>query len=76
MQQQRTIPFFNYPALFAAQENELMSVLRDVCSRGAYILQKDCREFEHNIAGSPALSTCWAWRTELMQSGSGCALLG
>ncbi|MCX7890846.1 MAG: DegT/DnrJ/EryC1/StrS family aminotransferase [Burkholderiales bacterium] len=50
MQQRRTIPFFNYPALFAAQEPELMAVLRDVCGRGAYILQRDCREFEENVA--------------------------
>ncbi len=50
MLQKRTIPFFNYPALFAAQEAELMEVLRDVCSRGAYILQKDCQEFEQAIA--------------------------
>ena len=38
----RTIPFFNYPALFASQEEQLLEVMRDVCKRGAYILQKDC----------------------------------
>jgi dTDP-4-amino-4,6-dideoxygalactose transaminase len=46
----KTIPFFNYPSLFAAEEQELMAVMRDVCRRGAYILQKDCVEFEQNIA--------------------------
>ena len=46
----RTIPFFNYPALFIAQEQELIEVMRDVCRRGAYILQNDCREFEQTIA--------------------------
>ncbi len=45
----RQIPFFNYPALFAAQEQELMVVLRDVMSRGAYILQKDLADFEANL---------------------------
>jgi dTDP-4-amino-4,6-dideoxygalactose transaminase len=45
----RQIPFFNYPALFAAQERELMAVLRDVLSRGAYILQKDLVEFETTL---------------------------
>jgi dTDP-4-amino-4,6-dideoxygalactose transaminase len=45
----RTIPFFNYPALFASQEQELMGVLRDVLSRGAYILQKDLLAFEANL---------------------------
>jgi dTDP-4-amino-4,6-dideoxygalactose transaminase len=45
----RTIPFFNYPALFAPHEQELLDVMRDVCRRGAYILQKDCLEFEESI---------------------------
>jgi dTDP-4-amino-4,6-dideoxygalactose transaminase len=45
----RQIPFFNYQALFAAQEQELMSVLRDVMSRGAYILQRDLADFEANL---------------------------
>ena len=46
----RDVPFFNYPALFVAQERELMAVMQDVCRRGAYILQKDCREFESALA--------------------------
>jgi len=46
----RSIPFFNYPALFSDQESGLIEVMRDVCGRGAYILQKDCREFEQAIA--------------------------
>lgn len=49
MSSARKIPFFNYPALFAAQEHELMGVLRDVMSRGAYILQKDMFEFEETL---------------------------
>lgn len=50
MSTERRIPFFNYPALFASQERELMEVLRDVMSRGAYILQKDLLEFESTLA--------------------------
>lgn len=46
----RSIPFFPYSRLFLAQEQELLSVMTDVCRRGAYILQKDCREFEENLA--------------------------
>lgn len=46
----RTIPFFNYPALFAERETELSQVILDVCRRGAYILQKDLREFEQDLA--------------------------
>jgi dTDP-4-amino-4,6-dideoxygalactose transaminase len=45
----RTIPFFNYPALFASQEQQLLQVLTDVMRRGAYILQKDLAEFEANL---------------------------
>jgi dTDP-4-amino-4,6-dideoxygalactose transaminase len=43
------VPFFNYPALFNAQEKEIMDTLHDVMSRGAYILQEDLEEFEENI---------------------------
>ncbi len=49
MLSRRQIPFFNYPALFAAHEQELMQLLRDVMGRGAYILQKDNLEFEANL---------------------------
>jgi len=49
MRTERKIPFFNYPALFASQEQELTALLRDVMSRGAYILQKDLTEFEANL---------------------------
>src|SRR5688500_6405119 len=49
MSAERKIPFFNYQALFASQEQELMGVLRDVMSRGAYILQKDLLEFEASL---------------------------
>jgi dTDP-4-amino-4,6-dideoxygalactose transaminase len=50
MSAKRSIPFFNYQALFSEREQELMGVIRDVCSRGAYILQKDMRDFEANLA--------------------------
>ena len=43
------VPFFNYPALFKTQEKEIMEILHDVMSRGAYILQRDLEEFEGNI---------------------------
>jgi dTDP-4-amino-4,6-dideoxygalactose transaminase len=49
MRATRQVPFFNYPALFAAQEHELMDVLHDVMRRGAYILQKDLAEFEESL---------------------------
>jgi len=43
------VPFFNYPALFKAQEKEIMDTLHNVLSRGAYILQEDLKQFEDNI---------------------------
>ncbi len=46
----RTIPFFNYPAQFIRQEEEILGVMRDVMRRGAFILQKDLEEFEKNLA--------------------------
>ncbi len=46
----RNIPFFPYPQLFMAQEQELLGVMVDVCRRGAYIMQQDCRNFEGNLA--------------------------
>ncbi|TAK42801.1 MAG: DegT/DnrJ/EryC1/StrS family aminotransferase [Betaproteobacteria bacterium] len=46
----RSIPFFPYSQLFTARESDLMEVMRDVCRRGAYILQKDCKEFEATLA--------------------------
>ena len=42
----RTVPFFDYPALFARDEAQLMPVIRDVLARGAYIMQRDLAEFE------------------------------
>lgn len=46
----RNVPFFNYAALFARDEKELMPIIHDVLRRGAYIMQKDLFEFEGNLA--------------------------
>lgn len=45
----RQIPFFNYPALFKAHEEDYVRIFRDVGSRGAYILQKDLAQFEESL---------------------------
>ena len=45
----KQIPFFNYPALFEREEQELMPVIQDVLRRGAYIMQKDLLQFEANL---------------------------
>jgi dTDP-4-amino-4,6-dideoxygalactose transaminase len=46
----RSIPFFPYPQLFTANEQDFLDVITGVCRRGAYILQKDCLEFEASLA--------------------------
>ena len=44
------IPFFNYPDLYLKNKDKLIDIFSDVGSRGAFIMQKDLEEFEHNIA--------------------------
>jgi dTDP-4-amino-4,6-dideoxygalactose transaminase len=46
----RSIPFFDYPQLFTAEEEMLVAILRDTGRRGAFILQQDLARFEHNLA--------------------------
>ncbi|MBT5318794.1 MAG: DegT/DnrJ/EryC1/StrS family aminotransferase [Chloroflexi bacterium] len=45
----RQIPFFPYSELFTAQEEEILAIMTDVCRRGAFIMQKDLRDFEQNV---------------------------
>jgi dTDP-4-amino-4,6-dideoxygalactose transaminase len=46
----RPVPFFVYPNLFAADEAAHLEVIREVCSRGAFIMQRDKAEFEQRLA--------------------------
>ena len=46
----REIPFFDYPALYLRDEKEFDAIFKEVCSRGAYILQRDLKAFEKNLA--------------------------
>ncbi len=43
------IPFFPYKDLYLQNSEEYKKIFNDVCSRGAYILQKDLEEFEEQI---------------------------
>ena len=45
----KNVPFFNYQALYASQEKEILAVMTDVMRRGAFILQKDLVQFEGNL---------------------------
>ena len=46
----QSVPFFNYPKLFLHQEEKFMQIIRDVLSRGAFIMQKELEEFEEKLA--------------------------
>lgn len=50
MLNRRQIPFFDYPALFAEIEQEVIATVSDVFARGAYIMQSDLFEFEKELA--------------------------
>jgi dTDP-4-amino-4,6-dideoxygalactose transaminase len=47
----RSVPFFNYRGAFTSIQGPLLDTMRDVVSRGAFILQKDLLDFEAAIAG-------------------------
>ncbi len=44
------IPFFRYTHLFEQQRQEILRAMTDVMDRGAFILQRDLREFESQLA--------------------------
>jgi len=46
----RTIPFFNYPGLFARQREEILSTVERVFAAGKLIMQEDLEQFEVNLA--------------------------
>ncbi len=46
----KNIQFFDYSALYTRFEKEFDATFKDVCSRGAFILQKDLVEFEAALA--------------------------
>lgn len=46
----RSVPFFNYPAMFAERSDAYMAIMHDVMARGAFIMQKDLLSFEEELA--------------------------
>ena len=46
----KKIPFFDYPAMFAPDEAEILRIVADVGRRGAFIMQRDLEQFERNAA--------------------------
>lgn len=56
MSQPLKIPFFDYRRLFTDRHDELLKIIDEVSSRGAFIMQKELKEFELELAqftGSP-----------------------
>ena len=45
----RAVPFFNYPSVFTAHEEEFVAIFRDVGRSGAFIMQKHLARFEENL---------------------------
>jgi len=48
--EKRSVPFFNYSHVFGSQEQSFLSIIQDVCKRGAFILQKELQDFERHLA--------------------------
>jgi dTDP-4-amino-4,6-dideoxygalactose transaminase len=46
----RAVPFFNYPNVFTAREEEFVAIFREVGRSGAFILQQHLARFEENLA--------------------------
>ena len=46
----RSVPFFDYPHVFASHEEDFVSIFQDVGRRGAFIAQQDMRDFEQHLA--------------------------
>ena len=45
----KQIPFFNYPRLYKDNKEDYLRIFDEVCSKGAFILQKDVEDFENNL---------------------------
>ncbi|WP_153556604.1 DegT/DnrJ/EryC1/StrS family aminotransferase [Roseimaritima sediminicola] len=46
----RKVPFFVYPDIYQSDAAEIDETIRAVCSRGAFIMQRELEEFESNVA--------------------------
>jgi dTDP-4-amino-4,6-dideoxygalactose transaminase len=46
----KNIPFFEYPRLYKDNKENLLKIIDDIGSRGAFIMQKDLQDFEASLA--------------------------
>jgi UDP-2-acetamido-2-deoxy-ribo-hexuluronate aminotransferase len=50
MSAKMNVPFFNYPRVYTDDRDAFLSIFDEVGKRGAFILQKDLRDFESALA--------------------------
>jgi dTDP-4-amino-4,6-dideoxygalactose transaminase len=50
MSASRKVPFFDYPRVYTDDREEILRIIEDVGSRGAFIMQQDLRAFEQELA--------------------------
>ena len=53
----KSVAFFDYPAIYQRYESDFDRIFKDVCSRGAYILQSDLESFEKNLSAYLQINT-------------------
>ena len=46
----KKIPFFEYPRVFKDHENEIIEIIKNIGTRGAFIMQQDLEEFEKELS--------------------------
>ncbi len=46
----KSVPFFDYPRAYLDDRVEVLKIIDEVASRGAFIMQKELAEFEANLA--------------------------
>lgn len=50
MTSSKTVPFFDYPRHYLDDKDNILRIVDDVCSRGAFIMQSDLNDFEVSLA--------------------------
>ena len=49
MSAERTVPFFDYPRAYLDDRENFLRIFDEVCSRGAFIMQKELSGFEAEL---------------------------
>lgn len=54
----RTVPFYEYPRAYTDDRQEVLKIIDNVASRGAFIMQKELNTFESNISKFNGANYC------------------